>query len=103
MELLPNSTIPLLPTVIFPVDVTLDFSVYIPTEEFSATPETLKTVSPVVIFPLFTTFELFTEDELAFTYIPADPFPNVTSPELIISVEISLTILAPFSVLKFVA
>ena len=103
MELLPNSTIPLLPTVIFPVDVTLDFSVYIPTEEFSATPEALKIVSPVVIFPIFTTFELFTEDESAFTYIPADPFPNVTSPELIISVEISLTILAPFSLLKFAA
>ena len=76
---------------------------YIPTEEFSATPEALKIVSPVVIFPLFITFELFTEEESAFTYIPADPFPNVISPELIISAEISLTILAPFSLLKFAA
>ena len=81
----------------------LDFSVYIPTEEFSATPEALKIVSPTVIFPLCSTLLLFVEDGSAFKYIPAVPFPYVISHEFFTFIEISLTTLAPFSILKFVA
>ena len=103
MESLPNKTIPLFPTVIFPVEVTFDFSVYTPTEEFSAAPEALKIVSPTVMFPLCSILLLFTEDGSDFTYIPADPFPNVTSPEFLMFIEISLTSLTPFSTLEFAA